>query len=57
MAKQNGFILTGKTGAGKSTLLNVLLGKEIAEVKKSPFTITKKPQVYYLNYQMENVFH
>ena len=54
MARQNGFIITGKTGSGKSTLLNVLLDKEVAEVKKSPFTVTKKPQVYYLKLQNGN---
>lgn len=26
-AKQNGFILAGKTGAGKTTLLNAIFGK------------------------------
>ena len=29
IARQNGFILTGKTGTGKSTLLNVIFNKEI----------------------------
>ena len=56
MVRQNGFIITGKTGSGKSTLLKVLLDKEVAEVKKSIFTVTRKPQVYYLNYKMEIVF-
>ena len=51
-ARQNGFILVGKTGAGKSTLLNVLYNGEIAEAKKSAFAVTKKSKVYYL--KLEN---
>ena len=47
-ARQNGFILTGKTGTGKSTLLNVIFGQQVAEAKKSAFAVTKKTQVYYL---------
>ena len=48
IARQNGFILTGKTGTGKSTLLNVIFNKEIAEAKISAFAVTKKSQVYYI---------
>jgi ABC-type lipoprotein export system ATPase subunit len=29
IARQNGFILTGKTGTGKSTLLNVIFSQEV----------------------------
>ena len=47
-ARQNGFILTGKTGAGKSTLLNVLFEKEVAEAKKSALAVTKNSKVFYL---------
>lgn len=47
-ARENGFILTGKTGTGKSTLLNVVIGKEIAEAKKSALAVTKNTEVYYL---------
>lgn len=46
-ARQNGFILTGKTGTGKSTLLNVIFGQEVAEAKKNAFAVTKVSQVYY----------
>lgn len=48
IARQNGFILTGKTGTGKSTLLNVIFSQEVAEAKKYAFAVTKKSQVYYL---------
>lgn len=47
-ARQNGFILTGKTGAGKSTLLNAIFGQDVALVKKSSLAVTKASQVYYL---------
>jgi len=48
IARQNGFIFTGKTGTGKSTLLNVIFSQEVAEAKKNAFAVTKKSQVYYL---------
>lgn len=48
IARQNGFILTGKTGTGKSTLLNVIFGVEVAEAKSISFAVTKKSQAYYL---------
>ena len=51
-AKQNGFVLLGKTGAGKSTLFNALFGKDIAEVKKKASSVTTKSSVYY--YKLEN---
>lgn len=47
-ARQNGFILTGKTGTGKSTLLNVIFAKEVAVAKKSALAVTKMTEVYYL---------
>lgn len=28
-ARQNGFVLAGKTGAGKTTLLNAIFGKDV----------------------------
>lgn len=51
-AKQNGFILVGKTGAGKSTLLNAMYGKDIALVVKRLKSVTKTSKVYY--YKLEN---
>lgn len=51
-AKENGFILGGKTGSGKSTLLNVILGRELAEVKKDADSVTQETTAYY--YKLEN---
>ena len=48
IARQNGFILTGKTGSGKSTLLNVLFNKKVTEAKPCAFAVTKNPSVFYL---------
>ena len=31
-AKQNGFILVGKTGTGKTTILNVIFNKVVGKV-------------------------
>ena len=51
-AKQNGFILTGKTGAGKTTLLNAIFGKEVGLVKSSSKSVTTNSSIYY--YKLEN---
>ena len=51
-AKQNGFVLLGKTGAGKSTLLNAICGKDIAKAEKSLSSVTQKSSIYY--YKLEN---
>jgi GTPase Era involved in 16S rRNA processing len=51
-AKENGFILGGKTGAGKSTLLNAIIGKELALVKKDANSVTKDTTIYY--YKLTN---
>lgn len=51
-AKENGFILGGKTGAGKSTLLNAIIGRELAIVKKDSDSVTQETTVYY--YKLEN---
>ena len=40
-AKQNGFILVGKTGAGKTTILNAIFNKEVGRVEKSAISVTK----------------
>ena len=51
-ARNNGFLLGGKTGAGKSTLLNCLFGKNMTEVKRSAKAVTTDPNVYF--YKLEN---
>ena len=51
-ARQNGYILTGKTGSGKSTLLNVIYGKKVAEAKCDAKAVTHKTDVYY--YRLKN---
>ena len=51
-ARQNGYILTGKTGSGKSTLLNVIYGKKVAEARCDANAVTTKSDVYY--YKLKN---
>lgn len=51
-ARQNGFVLAGKTGAGKTTLLNAIFGKELGKVERRLTSVTKNSKVYY--YKLEN---
>jgi GTPase Era involved in 16S rRNA processing len=51
-AKQNGFVLLGKTGAGKSTLLNAMSGKEAAKVDRNLESVTQDSSIYY--YKLDN---
>ena len=51
-AKQNGFVISGKTGAGKTTLLNAMFGKEKGVAKRSSEAVTQETTVYY--YKLEN---
>lgn len=51
-ARQNGFVLAGKTGAGKTTLLNAIFGKEVGKVERRLTSVTKNSKVYY--YKLEN---
>ena len=46
-ARQNGFLLGGKTGSGKSTLLNVLCNKDYAQTARGATAVTKESTVYY----------
>ena len=51
-ARQNGFVISGKTGAGKTTLLNAIFGKQKGEAKRSLKAVTTDSKVYY--YKLEN---
>ncbi len=51
-AKNNGFILVGKTGAGKTTLLNVIFNKVVGKVERSAKSVTKISSIYY--YKLNN---
>ncbi len=51
-AKQNGFILVGKTGAGKTTILNAIFNKVMGKVEKSAISVTKISTIYY--YKLTN---
>lgn len=51
-ARENGFILAGKTGAGKTTLLNAIFGKEVGRAERSAASVTQVSTAYY--YKLEN---
>ena len=51
-AKENSFILAGKTGSGKTTLLNTIFGKNISKVEKSSKSGTQESSIYY--YKLKN---
>ena len=53
-AKQNGFILAGKTGAGKTTLLNAIFGKEVGLAKRSLEAVTTNSSIYYCRLENGN---
>ena len=51
-AKQNGFILVGKTGNGKTTLLNAIFNKVVGKAERIAAAVTKESTVYY--YKLTN---
>jgi GTP-binding protein EngB required for normal cell division len=51
-AKENGFIICGKTGAGKTTLLNAIFDKEKGRVERTLTSVTTETTIYY--YKLEN---
>ena len=51
-ARNNGFILTGKTGNGKTTLLNALFNKVVGLARRSAESVTLETKVYY--YKLTN---
>jgi len=54
VAKQNGFIIAGKTGTGKTTLLNAVFGKDIGIVKTSSKSVTTNSSIYYCRLENGN---
>ena len=60
-AKENSFILLGKTGVGKTSLLNVIYGKDVGKVGYSMLSETNESKFYYnplkLLAQMHQIFH
>ena len=48
-AKQNGFILVGKTGTGKTTILNAIFNKVVGKVESSAESVIKITSIYYYN--------
>ena len=52
IARENGFVISGKTGAGKTTLLNAIYGKEVGKAERSLKSVTQESKVYY--YKLEN---
>ena len=46
-AKDNGFILVGKTGAGKTTILNAIFNKIVGKAENTGKSVTKISSVYY----------
>ena len=46
-AKQNSFILVGKTGSGKTTLLNALFNRIVGNAERTSESVTKKCSLYY----------
>ena len=54
-AKQNGFILVGKTGTRKTTILNAVFNKVLGEVESSAESVTKITSIYYYKLKNGNV--
>jgi DNA replication protein DnaC len=51
-AKQNGFILVGKTGTGKTTILNAIFNKIVGKAESTAKSVTKITSIYY--YKLKN---
>ena len=51
-AKENGFILVGKTGTGKTTILNAIFNKVVGKAENTAISVTKISTVYY--YKLKN---
>ena len=51
-ARDNGFILVGKTGTGKTTILNAIFNKVVGKAMNTAISVTKSSTVYY--YKLKN---
>ena len=55
-AKENSFILLGKTGVGKTSLLNIIYGKDIGKVGHTTLSETKDSKYYCIKEKIDNQF-
>ena len=55
-AKENGFILIGKTGVGKTSLLNIIYGNNVGKVGYSTNSETVISTEYYIKKKIGNEF-
>ena len=55
-AKENGFILIGKTGVGKTSLLNLIYGNNVGKVGYSTNSETKISTEYYIKNKIGDKF-
>ena len=58
-AKENGFILVGKTGTGKTSLLNIIYGENIGKVGYESKSETIESTCYYIkeNIKSETIYY
>jgi GTPase Era involved in 16S rRNA processing len=54
-AKQNGFIMVGKTGTRKTTILNAIFNNVVGKVESSSESVTKITSIYYYKLKNGNV--
>ena len=54
-AKENGFILVGKTGTGKTTILNAIFNKVVGVADSTCESVTKITTIYYYKLKSGNV--
>ena len=54
-AKENGFILVGKSGTGKTTILNAIFNKVVGKAVNIAKSVTKNSSIYYYKLKNGNV--
>ena len=54
-AKENGFILVGKSGTGKTTILNAIFNKVVGKAVNIAKSVTKIKSIYYYKLKNGNV--